>query len=283
MPEITLPTLTAQHPYPAYAAWWPLGNDFVHTMAAAITGAWQALSPGAPDFSSVQAHAAGYIETVYRRTARPDLVEAFTARQPGPLFSGEFDALSYAFYRRAFEAIAGRGGAYGLPTAPARREFTRRVGRAFFAALQSHLRLSIPSQLNTPSDFALLQENLRLLGDFLLEQGYLQGHFAFTFQVAADRGGTRVLQDSADFLGNLHTRGVAYALYEMGFPVILPSAVYLYQMLGEAQHHSSRLMEELFARVGCRASETGDFDPTGFPPGRVVELWEIRPMRGNSE
>ena len=61
----------------------------------------------------------------------------------------------------------------------------------------------------------------------------------------------------------------------MGYPVILPSAVYLYQTLGEAQHHSSRTIEELFARIGYVASETPDFDPTGYPSYRVVELWEI--------
>ena len=63
----------------------------------------------------------------------------------------------------------------------------------------------------------------------------------------------------------------------MGYPIILPSAVYLYNTIGEAQHHSSRTIEELFARVGLTARETDDFDPTGFPSDRVVELWEIRP------
>jgi hypothetical protein len=63
----------------------------------------------------------------------------------------------------------------------------------------------------------------------------------------------------------------------MGYPVILPSAVYLYQTIGEAQHHSSRTIEELFARVNCDARETNDFDPTEYPSDRVVELWEIRP------
>ena len=62
----------------------------------------------------------------------------------------------------------------------------------------------------------------------------------------------------------------------MGHPVILPSAVYLYHTLGEAQHHSSRTIEELFDRVGHEARETDDFDPIGYPSDRVVELWEIR-------
>ncbi|MEM8681700.1 MAG: hypothetical protein AAGF97_20315, partial [Planctomycetota bacterium] len=70
-----------------------------------------------------------------------------------------------------------------------------------------------------------------------------------------------------------------YALYEMGYPVILPSAVYLYHTVGEAQHHSSRTIEELFDRVGIEARETDDFDPIGYPSDRVVELWEIQPLQ----
>ena len=77
-------------------------------------------------------------------------------------------------------------------------------------------------------------------------------------------------------VGNLSSSNLAYALYEMGYPIILPSAVYLYHTIGEAQHHSSRTIEELFARVGLEARETDDFDPTGYPSDMVVELWEIR-------
>ena len=92
--------------------------------------------------------------------------------------------------------------------------------------------------------------------------------------MTASRGGHPITQRKADFLPAL-SGGVAYALYDMGYPIILPSAVYLYQTIGEAQHHSSRTIEELFARCGCTASETDDFDPTDFPSELVVELWEI--------
>jgi hypothetical protein len=61
--------------------------------------------------------------------------------------------------------------------------------------------------------------------------------------------------------------------------VILPSAVHLFQTVGEAQHHSSRTLGELFERAGREAGETHDFDPSGFPSDRVVELWEIRKAR----
>ena len=76
----------------------------------------------------------------------------------------------------------------------------------------------------------------------------------------------------------MQRNGVAYALYEMGYPVILPSAVYLYHTMGEAQHHSSRTIEELFALTGYEARETDDFDPIGHPSDRVIELWEIRKL-----
>ena len=58
--------------------------------------------------------------------------------------------------------------------------------------------------------------------------------------------------------------------------MILPSAVYLYHTLGEAQRSCSRTIEELFDRVGHEARETDDFNPMGCPSDRVVELWEIR-------
>ena len=74
----------------------------------------------------------------------------------------------------------------------------------------------------------------------------------------------------------LQEDGVAYALYEMGYPVILPSAAYLFNTVGEAQHHSSRIIEELFDRAGLHASETSDFDPTKYEANLVVELWEVR-------
>ena len=116
------------------------------------------------------------------------------------------------------------------------------------------------------------------IGGFLLAQGYLRDEGRFTFAVEADYGGKRIRQAPGDFLENLHRDGVGYALYVMGYPAILPSAVYLFQMYGEAQHHSSRIFEELFASVGVAAREVDDFDPTGYPPDRVVELWTVQPV-----
>lgn len=49
--------------------------------------------------------------------------------------------------------------------------------------------------------------------------------------------------------------------------------------MGEAQHHSSRTIEELFEMVDSEGRETDDFESTGYPSEMVVELWEIREIR----
>jgi hypothetical protein len=158
----------------------------------------------------------------------------------------------------------------------AKRPFTQRVGKRFFTAVHDHLQLDLPNSLQTPAQFSQLQDNIQRVGQFLQDEGYLRDHFAFTFSVNLTYAGKTIQQTEDSFLEDLQANGVAYALYEMGYPVILPSAVYLYHTIGEAQHHSSRTIEELFDRIGCEARETDDFDPTDFPADMVVELWEIR-------
>ena len=157
-----------------------------------------------------------------------------------------------------------------------RRKFTKEVGRSFFLSIQEHLQLDLPSELKTSSQFLSLQKNMDLVGEFLIAQGYLRDQCEFTFLVDVVQADQHIFQDTDDFLKNLNSNGRGYALYIMGYPAIFPSAVYLYQMFGEAQHHSSRTIEELFGKVGCVAHETDDFDPSNFPSDSVVELWEIR-------
>jgi hypothetical protein len=157
-----------------------------------------------------------------------------------------------------------------------RKKFTKEVGKIFFSSLQEHLRLDLPPELKTPAQFLSLQKKISLIGEFLIAQGYLREQCEFTFSVDVLQADQHILQDADDFLRNLNSKGFGYALYIMGHPAIFPSAVYLYQMFGEAQHHSSRTIEELFEKVGCKAHETDDFDPSNFPSNRVVELWEIR-------
>ncbi len=273
----TLASVVAAHPYPDYQAWWPMGAPFLDWMSQAILAEWRALQDDPPHLAPVQALVDEYLALVYRREARSNLVQDFADRtRLEGIRSGEFDALSYAFYRSAYEKLASRL-ADPEQLAQARRGFAVAVGQRFYRLLEERLTLDLPPGLETEADFRQLQAALDRLGAFLVEQGYLRDHFAFRFQVEVTHQGRAIRQQEAEFLPRLRKEGLAYALYEMGYPAILPSAVYLYHTLGEAQHHSSRTMEELFDRVGCQARETDDFDPTGFPSDRVVELWEIRP------
>jgi len=267
----------ASNPLPGFADWWAMGAEFSALMADAIVAEWSALPGNGGDLDVVTAHVAEFLDIVYQRAARPALVEDFAAgRFPGPLQSGEFDALSYGFYRSAFDLIATAPGPAGTPMETARRDFTRRVGSRVFDALATRLALDLPDGLDDAGEFGRLETAIDTITGFLKDQGYFRDHGAFRFDVDVEHQGQRVGQPETEFVARLKDPGVAHALFEMGYPVILPSAVYLFATVGEAQHHSSRTVEELFARVGYTASETHDFDPSGYPADMVVELWEVR-------
>lgn len=271
-------TIVSRHPYPEFRDWWPMGDPFWAMMAESIVAEWRPLVLYLEGIEIVQAMIDEYVSLVYQREARPGLAARFAASTNlDTIQSGEFDALSYAFFRSAFESLASLHD--GDEQRIARRQFTERVGARFFALLSDHLALDLPNALQSRVDFARVCAAIQKTGDFLHAQGYLRSHFAFHFDVTATGSGGDVNQRESDFLQALDSQGVAYALYEMGHPVILPSAVYLYRTIGEAQHHSSRTIEELFARVGCDAWETDDFDPTTYPSELVVELWQIRRRR----
>ena len=275
----TLADVVAQHPYPDFQDWWPVGPSFLALMADAILTQWRPLVTSPDDLAPVQARVNEYISLVYKRQARPRLVMDFArALNLDSIRSGEFDALSYAFFRTAFESLAVSHN--GIALRAARRQFTERVGARFFARLTECLALDLPTKLETDRELARLTTAIQQVGAFLHAQGYLRDLFAFRFDVKITHMGRTIDQQAADFLHALASGGTAFALYEMGYPVILPSAVYLYQTLGEAQHHSSRTFEELFARTGCDAWETDDFDPSSYPSDFVVELWEIRRRSG---
>ncbi len=271
----SLSDVVSQHPYPEFQDWWPLGESFLAMMADAIASQWHELSSPADDSDSVQKTVEDYISLVYHRQARPGLAADFaSATSLGTVQSGEFDALSFAFFLSAYRKLASRSG--GDELSRARRQFAEEVGARFFSLLSEHLALELPTSLRNQSDLASVNGAVQRIGKFLLEEGYLRSHFAFHFDVLATHAGEKINQKSDDVLAALGIGGTAYALYEMGHPVILPSAVYLHHIVGEAQHHSSRTIEELFARVGCDAWETDDFDPSLFPSNLVVELWKIR-------
>jgi len=275
-PQKTLREVVAETPYPEYGQWWPIRAEFSRFMSEAIVSEWSALPGNDGDLGQVKAWAAEYVRTVYDRELRASAVDDFVERRfVRPLQSGEFDALSYAFFRSAFELIALEIDHYDHPLEEERRLFTKRVGKRSFDRLEEHLGLDLPSGLEDEESFARLRECIRRLGVFLKEQGYCRDHFAFRFDVDVVHQGRKIVQPESSFLESLNATGTAYALYEMGYPAILPSAVYLFHTLGEAQHHSSRIIEELFDRVGVTAHETADFDPIGYPSDMVVEFWEV--------
>ena len=273
----TLEHLVLERPFPEYAAWWQVGNEFTTFMSDAIVSEWKALDVHGGAFTDVEADVELYIRTVYGRQARRGLLESFV-RPDGEttLQSGEFDAVSYAFYRSAFQQIERHADRYNDAMERERRLFTIRVGKLFFDRLRHHLALDLPDDLATQDQLEQLSRGIDTIGRFLHDQGYLRSHFAFRFDVDIEHGGARIVQHAQDVISRLHQRQPACALYEMGYPVILPSAVYLYHTIGEAQHHSSRTIENLFGAVGYDARETDDFDPIGYPADMVVELWEIR-------
>ncbi len=269
----TLAQLVAEHPFPDYADWWQVGTQFLNFMSEAIVSQWGELVGNNGNFTPITRYATQYIHTVFGRDARASLVTDFVNKQfATPLQSGEFEALSYAFYRASFELIEQH--THSLKRE--RRLFTKRVGKIFFQQLHQHLNLNLPTALDDKRDFAQLKISIQAVGNFLSSEGYLRDHFDFRFTLKEKHAGKLIVQKESEFLTNLKRDGIGYAIYEMGYPLILPSAVYLYHMLGEAQHHSSRTIEELFALVGYEARETDDFDPTGYPSDRVIELWEIR-------
>lgn len=271
-----LSVAVAERPYTEFSEWWSVGDHFLTFMAEAIGSQWKEVV-GAENGSEqrVQALVEEYIQLVYQRTARENLVHNFLAKHDlATIQSGEFDALSYAFYRSAFERFAAQ-----FTTADelnlARRGFTQRVGRLFYRQLHDHLRLTLPNQIQSEDDLGQLQNAISSVGGFLTQEGYLRDHFAFRFDVQQEYKGQNLAQSMDDVVQKFQEGQCVYALYEMGYPIILPSAVYLYQTIGEAQHHSSRTIEELFGRIGYMASETADFDPSGYSSDLVVELWEI--------
>ena len=273
----TLKEVVKENPFKDFHEWWPVGPHFSNFMSNAIHGEWLTLPGNSGDLAAVKAHTALYLSTVFDTESRSSLVDEFAQNSLlAGLQSGQFDALSYAYYRSAFELIEDNNSLYEENLVVERRLFTKRVGKRFFDQVDAHLGLDLPAQLDSEDDFKQLKECIAEVGHFLAAEGYLRDHFAFHFDVTIEHAGTQIEQTDGEFMQLLRENGIGHALYEMGYPIILPSAVYLYHTLGEAQHHSSRTIEELFDRVGYVARETDDFDPIGYPSDMVVELWEIQ-------
>jgi len=279
--EKNLNSIVKKQPFHDYANWWKLGNALSEFMSDSIISQWAKLHHNNSDFGLVKNEVSEYLKVVYGRKARVSLVEDFVNKTFSyPIQSGEFDALSYSFYRSAFQLIENHIKEYDHSLTRERRLFTKRAGKIFFQQVHNHLNLELPLDLKNEPSFLQLKDYLQNLGIFLKTQGYLRDHFEFKFELDIEYAGKRIVQTESAFLDNLENNGIAYALYEMGYPAILPSAVYLYHTIGEAQHHSSRTIEEVFERMGYEARETDDFDPMAYPSNRVIEFWEIRKLKG---
>jgi len=275
----SLAQIVAEKPFSDYGDWWPMGTEFLNFMSEAIVSEWHQLPENSGDLTDVNAHMAEYIGTVFNREVRGGLIDGFINKDASlNIQSGEFDAISYAFYRSTFELIDQHIGCYDQPLARERRLYTKRVGKIFYDQVHNHLDLQLPSGLDTQAAYDQLKAEIDSVGAFMVAQGYLRDHFRFTFDVNTQVGDILIQQRDGDVLSNLQNNNLAHGIYEMGYPVILPSAVYLYHTMGEAQHHSSRTIEELFDRVGYEARETDDFDPIHYPSDMVVELWEIKKL-----
>lgn len=272
----SLTSLVKNRPFPEFTHWWRMGDEFIHFMSSAIGSEWRNLDKPDREIDQVQNNLGEYFQLVYGKTNAGELLDGFLEGDISGVFhSGEFDALSYALYRSAFEVIAARNPDEVEAIKEAQRDFTRRVGKKFFKAVQEHLPLTLPSELETSQQLGDLEENIERLGEFLLRQGYLRDQCDFSFNVDVVHNDEHLSQNRDVFLERLNQYGIGYALYIMGYPAILPSAVYLYQMYGEAQHHSSRTIEEIFSRLGLQANESEDFDPSTYPADRIVELWKV--------
>lgn len=279
MTQKTLEQVVAQNPFEDYQTWWQVGAKFIGFMSSAIVQAWHDLPQNTGDLTTVKQYLDQYHQVVYKRSVTDNLLSDFVnIKSERAYYSGEFDALSYAFYRSAFELIENHSDSYANPVEVERRQLTQRIGARFFQQVYNDLQLVLPSSLADEIQFSQLNDNIQKVGNFLTEQGYLRDHFAFKFDVVTEHQGKNIKQETIQVLNTLKHTGTAHALYEMGYPIILPSAVYLYQTMGEAQHHSSRTIEVLFKQVGYRAYEVDDFDPSEYPSELVVELWEIQKL-----
>jgi hypothetical protein len=162
----TLEEIVAAKPYRDYADWWPMGEHFLGFMADAIHTNWGTLQD---DSAEVARYAEHYICVVYGRQARPDLVGDFVERR-ATVEPGEFDALSYAFFRSAYEELARRM-KDPETLATERRQFTRRVGKRFFSSMAEYLKLDLPTRLDTEEDHRRLTRAIGEVGAFLHQGG----------------------------------------------------------------------------------------------------------------
>ena len=73
----TLASIVAQHPFPDFQKWWPLGEPFLAMMADAILGQWRPLAPSSDDLAAVQSN---------RRRVHPTRLQSRSQTRSGRQF-----------------------------------------------------------------------------------------------------------------------------------------------------------------------------------------------------
>ena len=105
-PKRELASVVAERPFREFSPWWEMGNEFIQFMSTAIVSEWTKLNGTKDGLEKIQSYLDEYLGLVYDQNAHPNLLKNFIERDfSSPFYSGEFDALSYAFYRAALETI----------------------------------------------------------------------------------------------------------------------------------------------------------------------------------
>ena len=196
--------IVAEQPFPDYAQWWNLGSVFSKFMSESIISQWFGLHHNDGDFKLVKHDVSEYLKIVYDKKSKVSLVEDFVNKTfSSPIQSGEFDALSYSFYRSAFQLIENHIKEYDCSLTKERRQFTKRVGKIFFQQVCHYLNLDLPTDLTNKSSFIRLKACLQNLGTFLKVQRYLRDDFDFKFDLDVEYAGKRIVQTESAFVNNL--------------------------------------------------------------------------------
>ncbi len=267
---------------------WPMGGEFIGLISDSIVGLWRDYLGELgfnSDLEEVKDVFQTYMGTVYDVDVDRSIVEDFVVHGIGEetrITSSEFDALSFAFYFHVYEKIEEE---LSESEAEVRKyQFAVDVGERVFSNLESHLDFSLPDSYEDVEDLdEYIMEPLNTIGRFLHNQGYLGTGFDFSldFEETDPETGDSYSQDAGDFLEDVESgdeqNPAAHGNYVMGMPSILPSAVYLFNIKDEAQHHSSRIIQEVFNQMGIMGKELDNFDPEGYDSEEVVEIWEFFP------
>ena len=104
MDQKNLKRIVVEQPFPDFKDWWLMGTTFSSFMSEAIVSQWSKIQSD-DSLSIVDRYVSEYVDVVYGRRSRASLIDDFVGKSfSRPIESGEFDALSYSFFRSAFES-----------------------------------------------------------------------------------------------------------------------------------------------------------------------------------